>query len=139
MLVFSGLGAMLAGRAARPGRTLIAAVLVALACIALAALFARPVVLAALDWPLAARVALLIAALAPLSLALGMPFPLGLDRFQAAHPGMLPWGWALNGAFSVVATPLANLMGHAAGITALFVAGFFCYILAISTWPQGRR
>jgi hypothetical protein len=52
---------------------------------------------------------------------------------------MLPWGWALNGAFSVVATPLANLMGHAAGITALFVAGLFCYILAISTWPQGRR
>ncbi len=138
MLVFSGLGAMLAGRAARPGRTLLAAVLVALACIALAALFARPVVLAALDWPLAARIALLLAALAPLSLALGMPFPLGLDRFQAAHPGMLPWGWALNGAFSVVATPLANLMGHAVGITALFLAGLVCYILALATWPQRR-
>jgi hypothetical protein len=139
MLVFSGLGAMLAGRATVPGRALLAAVLVALACIALAAVFARPVVLAALDWPLAARVALLLAALAPLSLALGMPFPLGLDRFQAAHPGMLPWGWALNGAFSVVATPLANLMGHAAGITTLFVAGLFCYILAMATWPRGRR
>jgi hypothetical protein len=139
MLVFSGLGAMLAGRAADPGRALGLAVAMALACVVLAAVFARPVVLAALEWPLAARIALLIAALAPLSLALGMPFPLGLDRFQAAHPGMLPWGWALNGAFSVVATPLANLMGHAIGLTALFVAGLFCYILPLATWPPGRR
>jgi hypothetical protein len=136
MLVFSGLGAMLAGRATRPDRALLLAVLVALACTALAAIFARPVVLAALDWPLAARVVLLVVALAPLSLALGMPFPLGLDRFQAAHPGMLPWGWALNGAFGVVATPLANLMGHSVGLTALFLAGLGCYALAIATWPR---
>lgn len=138
MLVFSGIGAMLAGRAARPGRALVLAVLVALGCTALAAAFARPAVLAALDWPLAARVALLVLALAPLSLALGMPFPLGLDRFQAAHPGMLPWGWALNGAFSVVATPLANLLGHGFGIPFLLLAGLACYILAILTWPRSR-
>lgn len=136
MLVFSGIGAMLAGRATLPGRTLAMAVMLALVCTALAGAFARPAVLAAIDLPMALRVLLVIVALAPLSLALGMPFPLGLDRFQQSGPALLPWAWALNGAFSVVATPLANLMAHGIGITTLFVAGFACYILALAAWPR---
>jgi hypothetical protein len=142
MLVFSGLGAMLAGRVGQPGRALACAVAVATAGCLAATLLARPAILAALDWPFALRVALLVAAIAPLSLALGLPFPLGLDRFQRSGAGLLPWAWALNGAFSVVATPLANLMGHAAGITALFLAGGGCYILVLTAWPRlfaGRR
>lgn len=47
-----------------------------------------------------------------------------------------PWAWALNGAFSVVATPLANLMGHGSGITSLFLAGFACYMCAALAWPR---
>jgi hypothetical protein len=136
MLVFSGLGAMLAGRAANPGRALGIAAAAAMAGCVAALLLGRPVVLAALDWPFAARVLLLVAAIAPLSLALGLPFPLGLDRFQQSGAGLLPWAWALNGAFSVVATPLANLMGHAAGLSALFLAGFACYALAAISWPR---
>ena len=72
------------------GRGLALAVLCALSCCVLAAAFARPAVLAALDLPYALRVALLVVALAPVSLALGMPFPLGLDRFQRSGPAMLP-------------------------------------------------
>lgn len=136
MLVFSGLGAMLAGRAARPNAALLRAVAVAVLCCAVAAWLARPAVLAVLDLPFAARAALLVLALAPVSLALGMPFPLGLDRFQQSGPALLPWAWALNGAFSVVATPLANLLGHAAGITWLFWAGLACYALAAAAWPR---
>jgi hypothetical protein len=136
MLVFSGLGAMMAGRAQVPGRALGRAVAIALGCCVLAALFARPVVLAALDLPYALRVLLLVAALAPISLALGLPFPLGLDRFQQSGPALLPWAWALNGAFSVVATPLANLLGHGVGIPALFLGGFACYLFAAIAWPR---
>ena len=110
MLVFSGIGAMWAGRAAAPARALRVAVLVALCCSALALLGVRPAVLAALDLPWMVRVALLVVALAPISLALGFPFPLGLDRFQQEGPALLPWAWALNGAFSVVATPLWQRM-----------------------------
>ena len=114
MLVFSGIGARLAGRVHNPDRALKLAV-------ALAGLFIPGAVKAAL---------------APLSLALGLPFPLGLDRFQQSGPAMLPWAWALNGAFSVVATPLANLMGHGIGIISLFLAGFACYMCAALAWPR---
>lgn len=138
MLVFSGIGAMWAGRVAVPARALRVAVLVALGCSALALLGVRPAVLAALDLPWMLRVALLVVALAPISLALGFPFPLGLDRFQQEGPALLPWAWALNGAFSVVATPLANLLGHGMGLSWLLAAGMICYSGALLSWPRNR-
>ncbi|WP_198377460.1 hypothetical protein [Neoroseomonas rubea] len=139
MLVFSGLGAMWAGAVAAPGRALRLAVLVALGCSVLALFGVRGAVLAALDWPWALRAALLVLALAPISLALGFPFPLGLDRFQQEGPALLPWAWALNGAFSVVATPLANLLGHGMGLSWLLAAGMVCYAAAALAWPKERR
>lgn len=138
MLVFSGIGAMWAGQVAAPARALRVAVLVALGCAGLALLGIRPAVLAALDLPWAVRVAVLVVALAPISLALGFPFPLGLDRFQQEGPALLPWAWALNGAFSVVATPLANLLGHGLGLSWLLVAGMICYTGALLSWPRKR-
>ena len=73
-----------------------------------------------------------------ISLALGFPFPLGLDRFQKEGAGLLPWAWALNGAFSVVATPLANLLGHGAGLSWLLAAAIVCYLGAGIAWPKER-
>ncbi len=139
MLVFSGVGAMWAGRVAAPAQALRVAVVVALGCSALALWGVRPAVLAALDLPWLVRVALLVVALAPISLALGFPFPLGLDRFQQEGPALLPWAWALNGAFSVVATPLANLLGHGMGLSWLLVAGMICYTGALLSWPRKRQ
>ncbi|BDG75214.1 hypothetical protein [Roseomonas fluvialis] len=138
MLVFSGIGAMWAGRVADAGRALRFAVVLALACGALALAGVRPAVLAALDLPWLVRAAILVVALAPISLALGFPFPLGLDRFQQEGPALLPWAWALNGAFSVVATPLANLLGHGAGLSWLLAAGLVCYCAAAIAWPRTR-
>ena len=138
MLVFSGIGAMWAGRITAPARALRVAVLVAVGCAALALPGVRPAVLAALDLPWLARAAALVVALAPISLALGFPFPLGLDRFQQEGPALLPWAWALNGAFSVVATPLANLLGHGAGLSWLLAAGMVCYAGALIAWPRER-
>ncbi|NGM21289.1 hypothetical protein G3576_14795 [Roseomonas stagni] len=136
MLVFSGLGAMLAGGVAQPGRALRLAALVALALGAAAAFVLPSVVSAALDWPFALRVGLLVVLLAPLSLAMGMPFPLGLDRFRQEGAALLPWAWALNGAFSVVATPLASLIAHGIGIAPLLLAGAACYLAVALAWPR---
>ena len=136
MLVFSGLGAMQAGRLRRPGQALRLAALAALLGAALAAALAPAAVQAALGLPVALRAVLLVAALAPLSLALGLPFPLGLDRFQREGPALLPWAWALNGAFSVVATPLANLLAHGIGIAPVLLAGGACYAVVLLAWPR---
>ncbi len=137
MLIFSGLGSMMAGRfAAHPRRGLFMAVSVVVAVCLLAFFCLRPVLLGTLDLPPMVRAVGLVLAIAPISVALGLPFPLGLDRFQKDSDALLPWAWALNGAFSVIATPLANLLGIGIGLPALLIGGMLCYIAAIFVLPK---
>ncbi len=138
MLVFSGLGSLLSERfaaAPRQGMAIVTAV-VLLWCLA-ALLLLEPVILATLDWPFVIRAALLLALVAPVSVALGLPFPLGLSR--AGSGGFLPWAWALNGAFSVVATPLANLIAREFGFSRVLLCAAIVYGVALITFPAMRK
>ncbi|HBK09205.1 MAG TPA: hypothetical protein DDZ81_25660 [Acetobacteraceae bacterium] len=138
MLVFSGLGSLLSERyAARPrhGMTLVAGV-VAIWCLG-ALMLQEPLILATLNWPLVLRGGLLLVLIAPLSVALGLPFPLGLNR--AGTGGFLPWAWGLNGAFSVVATPLANLIAREAGFSRVLMCAAILYGIALVTFPAMRK
>jgi hypothetical protein len=85
---------------------------------------------------LAPRVMLVLLSVAPVSVALGMPFPLGLARLGGG--AALPWAWGLNGAFSVVATPLANLIATKAGHSWLLVAAILLYGSVIISFPKWR-
>ncbi len=138
MLLFSGVGSMAADHLAAASRATMAGVVLAVLVwtgVMLAGL--QPLTLATLAWPWMARVGLLLAVLAPVSLALGLPFPLGLSRL--GNGGALPWAWGLNGAFSVVATPLANLIAREAGISRLLLAAALLYALALACFPAARR
>ena len=89
MLVFSGVGSMAADRlAGAPRMALTGAVLVVLAWCAGVSLGLQPRTLTTLGWPWLARAGLVLAVLAPVSLALGLPFPLGLARL--GNGGVLP-------------------------------------------------
>jgi hypothetical protein len=138
MLIFSGLGAMAADRLGHlPMRSIVLASLVIVAwCIAVLAGL-QPAILATLDLPWAARGALVLAVLAPVSVALGLPFPLGLARTGSG--GMLPWAWGLNGAFSVVATPLANLIAREAGFSRVLLCAAMLYVVALVMFPATRK
>ena len=87
--------------------------------------------------PGSARAALVLAVLAPVSVALGLPFPLGLARTGSG--GLLPWAWGLNGAFSVVATPLANLIAREAGFSRVLLCAAMLYVMALVTFPAARK
>jgi hypothetical protein len=52
---------------------------------------------------------------------------------------LLPWAWALNGAFSVVATPLANLLARGWGFSAVLLVAAAFYALALFTMPVPQR
>jgi hypothetical protein len=138
MLVFSGLGSALSDRfAARPmaGMGLVTGVVLIWSAAML--LFLQPLILATLDWPFVARSGLLLLLIAPVSLALGLPFPLGLNR--AGTGGFLPWAWGLNGAFSVVATPLANLIARESGFSRVLFCAAILYGIALITFPAMRK
>jgi len=138
MLVFSGLGSLFADRMYRaPRRAMAVAMLIAVAWIIAVLIGLRPLMLATLSLPWPVRAVLVLAVAAPVSLALGLPFPLGLSRLGGG--GMLPWAWALNGAFSVVATPLANLVARDAGFDRVLFCAALLYVLALVTFPKVRK
>ena len=126
MLFFSGLG----GLASRNwpkwahAAALLGIVVLALALWAGLARFQA----AFIGLPVAARVLLTIATLAPLSFLMGTPFPYGIarvkerlgDRFAAILFG-------LNGAFSALATPLALVIATVHGFRAACLTGTAAY------------
>ena len=137
MLVFSGLGSLLADRVRQTGIALSAAVTVGWCALAL--LFLEPFLLSTLNLPWAARALVLLALIAPVSVALGLPFPLGLARAGSAGGGLLPWAWALNGAFSVVATPLANLIAVQYGFDRVLLIAAVLYVVIVIAYPSIRK
>ena len=137
MLVCSGLGSLLADRAR--GRALPIAMMVVVGWCAAAHALLQPALLATLGWPLPLRGAAVLLVLAPVSIALGLPFPLGLKRAVGAGSGFLPWAWGLNGAFSVVATPLANLVALQAGFDRVLLCAGVLYVVAYIAYPSVRK
>jgi hypothetical protein len=136
MLIFSGVGSMFADRA-RAGTALSVACAVIVGWCAMALVALQPAILATLDLPWVVRAGLVLTVLAPVSVALGLPFPLGLAR--AGSGGLLPWAWGLNGAFSVVATPLANLIAREAGFSRVLLSAALLYVLALIAFPAARK
>lgn len=136
MLIAAGLGSLASGLVGRPRRAVAIAALCVIAW-ALAMRFgAWPAMLATLGWPLGVRAALVLLAAAPVAFAMGLPFPLGLGR--VGRGPFLPWAWALNGAFSVVATPLANLLALERGFTVVLSAAALLYGVAALSFPSAR-
>ena len=141
MLLFSGLGSYLSGRHTdAPQRTRLAlrwACLVILGFCAFAWLLADRLLPLGIAWPLGVRIVILLLAIAPVGIALGFPFACGMAALQP-HPQFVPWAWSLNGAFSVVASPLAQLVAMGYGNRMLVAAALVLYVLVWIWLPLAR-
>jgi hypothetical protein len=137
MLFFSGAGSWAAGRMG-PDKSF-RGFQIALGAAGVWLLFAllglTPLLSASISFSLPVKCALLAAILAPVSFALGMPFSLGLSRLKSRGE-LVPWAWALNGAFSVVATPLANLLANGWGYSPLLGLSLGLYLLVFVTFNK---
>jgi heme/copper-type cytochrome/quinol oxidase subunit 4 len=139
MLIFSGFGSLLSTRyLSNPHRGVWLACAVIGIWSAVIMTLLPALMLAGDGLPAMLRALLVVIAIAPVSVALGLPFPLGLG--QVSEGSFLPWAWGLNGAFSVVATPLANLVARNIGFHAVLAAAVLLYVVAGMTFPSfGRR
>jgi spermidine synthase len=139
MLIFSGLGSFLSGRyLANPRRGLGIACSVIIVWVLAAWLLMDHLLLSLLGAPIALKGAVLLAVTAPLSVALGFPFPLGLYLFRGDRSPFLPWAWSLNGSFSVIATPLANVLAVTLGYKIVLVLSAALYALVLMAYPVAR-
>ena len=146
VLVFSGVGSLLAGRLGKyRGWAILALAPAAL----LYALGTVPLVHLVLGLPLLARIVITIASIAPLAFLMGIPFPTGVGALAGRRPSLVPWAWGANGYASVVGSGLAALMALSWGFSAVMLASAAAYLIAWAvyalalntkaTFPTGAR
>jgi len=83
--------------------------------------------------PDAAKIAMSVVLIAPLAFAMGMPFPLGLNRLAERAPDFIPWAWGINGFASVMSATLATLLAIQFGFTAVLLFALLLYAGAALT------
>ena len=127
LLVWSAAGGLLSERITPPRTWLVvAAVAGVVLAYAAAGPWFRDLLLAL---PRVPRVASIAVLLAPLGVALGMAFPLGL-RLLAPEAAGRALAWAANGCASVVGAVASTLLAVAQGITALGLVAAASYAIA---------
>lgn len=128
LLISSGAGSLLSHRYPRltqPGTVLLLALLVGLC-----ALLLPPLFMVAAPWPLPLRGVFFCLLVAIPGMLMGIPFPAGLKLLGQAEPSLIPWAWAVNGVFSVLAPLLAVMTAMVAEFRGVLLLGAAAYLLA---------
>jgi spermidine synthase len=140
ILVFTGVGSMLAGRVLRPGASAARYVPVAILLWMLFVAFAsEAIVQACIALPLGLRAAVVILLVAPAALALGMPFAHGISIVQRINPSFVPWAWAVNGTTTVVGSILCVIVSMQFGFAAVLVGSAAIYLVAFAAIDATSR
>jgi hypothetical protein len=84
--------------------------------------------------PVAARITVAAALIAPLGFFMGMPFPRGVLRVGP----LVDWGFAVNGMGSVLGATLAVACAMALGFRVTLLAGALLYLAAFALLAVGR-
>ncbi len=138
LLVFTGLGSLLAGRWRDQRRALIATLSVSVLLIGASAIGLQDLLRALIGLPFGARVAVTVALLAPFGLSLGMAMPIGLSRLSALTPDGVPWAWGINGITSVLASVMAIAIAITWGFAVTTLLALVCYLAALAHAALGR-
>lgn len=89
--------------------------------------------------PMAVKIVYVFLLLTPLSLSMGIPFPLGIRNLGDRNPDMIPWAWAINGCLSVMAPVASVMLAMVMGFKGVFWIGASAYLLAFLTFPKRFR
>jgi spermidine synthase len=76
------------------------------------------------------RVVITAILVAPCGLLMGVMVPSAVRVLGAANSPLVPWGWGVNGATSVIGTSLATIIAMYGGFTATFLLGAAFYAVA---------
>jgi hypothetical protein len=89
-----------------------------------------------LGYALGVRIAISLMLVAPLGLALGMPFPRGLRLASTQTTSIGAWTWGVNGFFTVIGTVLALILGMVFGFRIVLLLSALCYAgaLFVADW-----
>ena len=136
VLVWSGVGSLGSDRI----RVSMATVVLAVAVLSVIYALGLPLVFdATLGLPFAGRLALSVVLLAPLGIAMGIPFPRAIRALGGQAPALVPWAWAVNGSTSVVSAILATVLALSFGFTWVILGGAAAYLAAATAAHVWQR
>jgi predicted MFS family arabinose efflux permease len=141
MLISSGVGSYFSRRLVGKGSDFrLGTVLIAVAAAVCALAFlAAPISESGMGWPLALKIVVTVALVAPAGFLMGMPFPIGLARLGALYPRAVRWAWALNAAASVLGSAAAIFFAIYLGLRATVLLGAVLYLGALAVvWLRQR-
>jgi hypothetical protein len=132
MLVASGLGSYFSTKFIQGKDATLAGVLLGVTLLVVGlAIFARPLVEAAVSWPMVAKIAVTVLSIAPAAFLMGIPFPSGLRRLEKQHAPSVRWAWSLNAAASVLGSAGAIFLAIYLGLRATLLIGGALYLCAL--------
>ncbi len=130
ILVFSGVGSYVAKAfRERPGRWLAATIVLLGALTAAEIAFLNRALPDLLRLSLPLRWLVTGAAIFPLAVLMGMPFPTGLRLVQRVDESMRPWAWGVNACATVVGSMLCVLLSIYAGFTTTLLTAVGIYFI----------
>ncbi|HBO85110.1 MAG TPA: hypothetical protein DD641_09155 [Deltaproteobacteria bacterium] len=88
---------------------------------------------------LSVKIVISFIVLIPLGFLMGIPFPLGIKSLGAGNHSLIPWAWAVNGCFSVLAPILTIMLAIVIGFKAVLWMGGISYVLAFFTLPSPKN
>ena len=83
-----------------------------------------------IGYPDVVKIVMSVGLIAPLAVAMGMPFPLGLKRVAKTAPDFVPWAWGINGFASVTSAVLATLLAIEFGFNVVIALALVLYAIA---------
>ena len=146
LLIFSGIGSMLAGGFTQ--RVLLPrllTIIVVLCGLLVCSIYGLPI---AFDTFLGrsglARLIISVLLIMPLGILMGMTFPLGIRLLEQDGKAMIPWVWGINGACSVMGSIIAwglslNFGYNLTLWTATAAYGFACCAMAFKHYTANRN
>ena len=130
LLIFSGLGSLCSHRLA-PGRANHARAAFLVSLFLLLYFFVLQSILNhAIGLPMAWKILVFLALVAPPAFVMGMPFPLGLAKLAGHSKSQAAWAWGINGSVSVVSTGLAAIIAVELGFSAVMLIACGAYGMA---------
>jgi len=125
LLAAGGLGSAVSALVPPRGACLVAAALGTIEAVAL-----PRIVPFLLPLPVAARIVIAMALVAPLGFVMGMPFPRGLQSTGRGSLPAPPFFWGLNGVMSVIGSVTTVFVALTWGFQAAMLIGCLAYVLA---------
>ncbi|GEM_PF-6037537 len=137
MLVFSGLGSFFSERfQGNLKRGIAVAILSTCGLLVLYRFGLAPILMATISYPETVKIALAILLVGPVAFFMGMPFPLGMMAANHAGQGSAAgFGWAINGAVSVVGVVAAQVISMHWGFGTVFFTVMGIYLIAFAAFP----